>query len=89
MRERNYNNESDILEQIIEEKRRKGLLPKTTYTREEVLDMFYMIRNKIWHEPKYFPTYANHGKSYIECDFVTRLIQDQIDKLRGEDGNDD
>ena len=88
MRERNYNKEADIIQEIIEEKRRKGLLPKTTYTREEVLDMFYMIRKKFWDEPKYYP-YLNHEKSYIECDFVTRLIQDQIDKLRGDNGNDD
>lgn len=73
-----YNDEPTIIEQLIEEKRRKGLLPKTSYTKEEVIAKLQDIRARAWY---------HHSRFDDDKDFeVDRAIEDIVSLIDIEIG---
>lgn len=79
-----YDYSPTIIEQIIEEKRRKGLLPKSSYTKDEVIAMFEEIQNEIEKQCK-IPN--NNASAYDWNNGIYacyKVIQQKINALKGE-----
>lgn len=76
-----YDDGPTLIEQLIEEKRRKGLLPKTSYTKDEVIAKLQDIRARAWYHHSQFDDDKDFEVDRAVEDIVS-LIDIEIGKLK-------
>jgi len=77
-----YDDAPTLIEQLIEEKRRKGLLPKTSYTKDEVIAMLTEIQLEIEEKFNDRPfSYNHHQRTEFYRD-IDEVIQLKINSIK-------
>ncbi len=79
-----YDDGPTLIEQLIEEKRRKGLLPKTSYTKDEVIAMLEEIQLEIEEDSWTRECLDGSDETIVDMRSVNEVFQQKINKLKGE-----